>query len=127
MSKIIDLAAFQPEPLEIKFPNGNVYTLPATISVEYMTKLMALQEKVKKVKSDIENINILQQIAVEILSLDKTKTVTIETVKSELDDIKLLSMLPKIFHDYINENANNAMPVVSSGEENPNTNTPVVK
>jgi len=127
MSKIIDLAAFQPEPLEITLPNGNSYTLPATISVDYMTKLMALQEKVKKVKNDMDSIILLQELAVAILSLDKTKTVNMETIKDELDDILLLKKLPELFHNYINGTLNDAMPDVSSGEENPNTNTPVEK
>jgi len=127
MSKIIDLAAFQPEPLEIKLPNGNVYTLPATISVEYMTKLLALQEKIKKVKNEMDNIILLQELAVAILSLDKSKTVNIETVKDGLDDIMLLKKLPELFHNHINGTLDEAMPIIPNGEEDPNTKTPVEK
>lgn len=121
MSKIIDLAAFQPEPIEFILPNGEKYIVPATISVSYMTKLTAIQEKVKNVKTPIEQLEILQEMAYMILSLDKSKDITLEKVKTDLDDIRLLSALTQAFHEHINETANSVIP---TGEDSPNKNAP---
>ena len=124
MAHIIDLAAFQPEPLEIKLPNGEVYIVPATLSVSYMTKLMAVQERMQKLKSPTEQLVLLQEMAVLILSLDKSKTVTLEKVKEDLDNVSLLSALTKLFHEHINGKAEQ---IVHKDEESPNTKTPAEK
>ena len=126
MSQIIDLAAFQPEPLEIKLPSGTIYNIPSSISVKYMTKILNLQQKVGKIENKMEYIPILQNIAFEILSLDKSKEVTMNTIRDELDDIVLLRKLPEIFNDHLSGIIQNSIPhdQQESTKTNPNTITP---
>lgn len=124
MSKYIDLAALQPEPLEIRMPSGTVYNIPATVSVKYITKLMSLQAKAEKIKNQADYIPILQEIAFEILSLDKSKDVTLDTVYEELDDMRMLNTLLQVFNDHINGVVDDVIP---KGESSPNTESPLEK
>lgn len=120
MAKIIDLSAICPEPIVVKLPN-DIYTIPATISVAYMTKIMKLQEQISNVTDKSEYFSILKELAVAILSLDKSKTVTMETVETELDDTTLLIALPKLFNEKMTEAISESVPV------NPNATTPAEK
>ncbi|MCI1964524.1 MAG: hypothetical protein LKJ17_00075 [Oscillospiraceae bacterium] len=123
MSEIIDLTAFEPEPLSIKMKSGMVYNIPASISVQLMTKIMNLQKKAKEVKDPTETFTVLFNMAFEILSLDKSKTVTMDTVRAEFDDLIILRKFINIFDDFMGKSVESVIPQ----DEIPNSKTPLEK
>ncbi len=132
MSNIIDLAAFQPETLDIKLKSGTVYSIPASVSVQTMTKIMNLQKKAQGITDPFDSFNILFNMAYEILSLDKTKEVTMDLVQNDFDDLILLRKFIAIFDEFMN---NNIQSVIPNGANNnpkknnigPNSKTPSKK
>lgn len=98
---IIDLKALNPESLNITLPNGDMFCIPGSVSVKCMTKLMALEEKIKKPKEHIEVIKSLQEYALIILSLDKNKNIDLNYIEENLDDMVLLFKFPSIFKEHM--------------------------
>lgn len=121
---VIDLCAFEPEPLEIKLKSGAVYIIPASISVQLMTKIINLQNKASQVKNPIETFNVLNNLAFEILSLDKSKDVTMDMVQSEFNDLVLLRKFVGIFDNFMTESIENVIPEASTPKQSvPNKKT----
>lgn len=120
MSRIIDLSAIHPDDIVIKLKN-DTYTIPATISVNYITKIMKLNEKKAAIKDSVEYFDVLKEIALTILSLDTSKKVTMKTIETELDDMKLLIALPQLFDEQMTKAITESIP------QNPNAKSPTVK
>ncbi|MDF1496341.1 hypothetical protein [Caproiciproducens sp. CPB-2] len=131
MAEIIDLCALQPESLDIKLPSGTVYKIPASLTVEKMVKLENLQKKTNVCKSLQDATTVLQNFAFEILSLDKTKEITMDTVRTELSDLVLLRCLSNLFNDFMENSIKGALPTEEFAKQInkqiPNSKTPLEK
>lgn len=90
MSKIIDLSIFEKESLIFATKTGDKFEIPGELSTRFVIKLSKLQEKLTKVKDEEESFELLQQIVVDILSLDQTKEIDLDYVKVNFDDVRVL-------------------------------------
>ena len=103
---IIDLSIYKKEDLEIKSLKGTTFIIPGNFTTEFYINLLDKFEKIKKKNSKtnpLEYIKLAEGLALDILSLDKTKTVTIDTVKEEFSDIYALSALINSVMSYVGE------------------------
>lgn len=94
MSKIIDLSVLHQEPLEIKIPNGDVFKIPGEISTKFTIRLMKYQQDVQKLKNDEKAFELMQELVVDILNLDKSKEdIDVEYIRENLDDVRYLKLI----------------------------------
>lgn len=112
-NKIIDLGLLVKEPLIFKDVQGDLYTIPGNISTKLYIKLTKLCEDIKTIKGEEEGFTKLQEIVVEILSLDKSKTIDVEFVKDRFDDLRYLQVI-----------VNEMMKHISEITTDPNSNSP---
>ena len=91
----IDLSALKQDDVEIVSLTGTVYTIPGNFSTELFLNLYDTYDEVKKLKeTDFrEAFAIMKKWALEIISMDKTKKVTMKTIDQEFNDFKVLEML----------------------------------
>lgn len=85
---IIDLSLFKKEDFVIKAITGEEYHIDGNFNTDFYLALYDSYQKVQKVmKKDIHAATaVLKEIVLEILKLDKTKTVTPETLKEQKFD-----------------------------------------
>ncbi len=108
---IIDLSVYKKEDLEIKSLKGTTYTIPGNFSTDFYINLLDKYQKLdaKKNSSPAEYIKIAKDFALEILSLDKTKTITSELIEEEFNDINVLRALLTGVMNYANEISNDPL------------------
>lgn len=110
MSTMIDLSVFKQDDIEIKSLNGTIYTIPGNFTTEFYLSLYNAQMKIEKInkKNEFESyLQIMKEIALEIIKLDTSKSVTMETINSEFNDIKVLEALLGIIMKQSSEISNN--------------------
>lgn len=85
---IIDLSLLQKDNFKIKAMTGEEYVIDGNFSTDfYLTLYDAYQKVQNKKKDDIhEATQLLKEIVLEILKLDSTKEVTMETLKQQKFD-----------------------------------------
>jgi len=103
MSKIIDLGILVRDPLIFKDKKGVEYIIPGEISTAFVMKMSYYQQKMTKIKTDMEAVDELQNLVIFILNLDKTKTVDAEYVKENFDDVRVLKLIVTSMMDHIKE------------------------
>lgn len=105
MANIIDLTSFKKEDLVIKSMNGTEYTIPGNFASEFFVKLYKTKTNVNKLKNDEfeKAFTILKEWTLELISMDKSKEVTMETINNEFNDFKVLEMLLSSIMKYANE------------------------
>lgn len=113
MSEIVDLNLMVQEPLKIKGTDGETYTIPGGISTDFVVKLMAYHEDVKKLKKQEKILDRMLMLVVDILNLDKSKNVDLEYVKQHFDDLNVLTAIISIIMKHVEKIA-----------LDPNSNTP---
>lgn len=91
----IDLSGLKKEDIEIVSLTGNTYTIPGNFSSELFINLYETYDELKKLKSkDIKRaFEMMKEWALAIISMDKSKHVSMETVEREFNDFKVLEML----------------------------------
>lgn len=103
MSKIIDLSLLVREPLIFKDIKGEEYVIPGEIDLDFMLKLNAYQQKIKNVNNEEDSINLGRQMMIDILSLDKSKHITIDLIKERFNDIRHMRIIIEQTMLFINE------------------------
>ena len=103
MSKIIDLSLLFREPLIFKDIKGEEYVIPGEIDLDFMLKLNAYQQKIKMVEKEEDSIHLGRQIMIDILSLDKSKNITLELIKERFNDIPHMKIIIEQTILFINE------------------------
>jgi hypothetical protein len=96
MANLIDLSEYKKEDTIIKSLNGTEYIIPGNFSSEYFVKLYKTKNDINKLKKgeDIEKaFQLLKTWAFELISMDKSKTVTMDTIDNEFNDFKVLEIL----------------------------------
>ena len=93
MSKIIDLGILVKEPLIFKDTKGDVYTIPGEISTQFVIKLSKYAQDIKDIKDEEKAFEKMQEIVTDILSLDKSKSITLNFVKERFDDVRFLKVI----------------------------------
>ncbi|MBZ4664468.1 MAG: hypothetical protein JG776_2186 [Caloramator sp.] len=112
MSKIIDLSVLVKDPLIFKDTQGESYTIPGEISTQFVIKLSKYAADIQKIKDEAVALEKMQQIVTDILSLDKSKNITIDFVKERFDDIRFLKIIISEMMKHVKEIA-----------EDPNSNS----
>ncbi|MEA4921388.1 MAG: hypothetical protein VB078_10785 [Clostridiaceae bacterium] len=105
MAQIIDLSVFQKEDLVIKSLTGEEYHIPGNFSTEFYLYLYNAFTKIQKQKQEdyTEALNLLKSVALEIIKLDKSKNVSMDTIKEQFDDFNVLQALIGQTMQYANE------------------------
>lgn len=114
MSRIVDLGLLVRDPLIFRDTKGEEYTIPGEVDLGFVMKLMAFQEKMPQIKSEIESIRKGQEMVVDILSLDKSKNITLELVQEKFNDLRYIKAVIGEMMKFIHEIA-----------QDPNSNSPV--
>lgn len=92
----IDLSGLYKEDIEIVSLTGNTYTIPGNFASELFVNLYDTYAELKKLKEteDIKRaFELMKEWALTIISMDKSKEVTMETVEREFNDFRVLEML----------------------------------
>ncbi len=91
----IDLSGLKKDDIEIVSLTGTTYTIPGNFSSELFVNLYDTYGELKDLKEkDVKRaFQMLKEWALAIISMDKSKEVTIETVEREFNDFKVLEML----------------------------------
>lgn len=111
---VIDLSIYRKDDLEIKSLKGNIYTIPGNFSTEFYINLYDKYQKIqsKKKKDEAkEYMQIAKDLALDILKLDKSKNVTMETIENEFDDLNVLIALISEIITYANDINNDPLQV----------------
>lgn len=103
MSKIIDLSLLYREPLIFRDIKGDEYIIPGDLDLDFMLKLTAYRQKVEKVKSEEESINLGKQLVIDILSLDKSKDITMDLIKERFNDFRHMRVIIEQTMRFIDE------------------------
>ncbi len=103
MSKIIDLSLLVREPLIFKDIKGEEYVIPGEIDLDFMLKLNAYQQKIKKVEKEEDSITLGRQMMMDILSLDKSKNITMDLVKERFNDVRHMKIIIEQTMLFIND------------------------
>ncbi len=106
MSKIIDLGLLVREPLIFRDTKGEEYTIPGEIDLGFVMKLTLYKDQIQKIKSEADAIKKMQDLVVDILSLDVSKTITLEFVRERFNDIRYLKAIVENTMAFIQEVAN---------------------
>lgn len=93
MSKIIDLGVLVKEPLVFKRTDEEKYTIPGEISTQFVIRLSHYSQQIKEIKDEAEALEKMQALCVDILNLDKTKSVTLDYLKEHFDNIQMLKVI----------------------------------
>lgn len=95
MANLIDLSGYKKEDIIIKSLTGTEYTIPGNFASEFFIKIYKTKTNVNKLKEqEFEKaFQILKEWTLELISLDKTKTVSMETIENEFNDFKVLEIL----------------------------------
>ncbi|MCG8484006.1 MAG: hypothetical protein MJA31_11900 [Clostridia bacterium] len=104
MSKYIDLGLLVKDPLIFKLGEDE-YTIPGQISTKLVLKLSHYDEKIKDQSND-EIMLEMQKMVLEILSLDKSKTLTLEDIQDKFDDVRFLKAIVNGFQEHIEDITN---------------------
>lgn len=91
----IDLSGLYREDIEIVSLTGNTYTIPGNFASELFVNLYDTYGELKELKSkDIKRaFELMKEWALTIISMDKSKQVSMETIEREFNDFKVLEML----------------------------------
>lgn len=91
----IDLSTLYKEDIDIVSLTGTTYTIPGNFSSEFFVNLYDTYAELKKLKGkDVKRaFEMLKEWTLTVISMDKTKEVTMETVDREFNDIRVLEML----------------------------------
>lgn len=103
MSKIVDLSLLVREPLIFRDIKGEEYIIPGEIDLDFILKLTAYQQKIKKIKKEDESIDLGRRMMIDILSLDKSKNITMELIKERFNDIRHMKIIIEQTILFINE------------------------
>ncbi|MEA4926303.1 MAG: hypothetical protein VB084_13455 [Syntrophomonadaceae bacterium] len=103
MSKIIDLSLLHREPLIFRDIKGDEYVIPGNLDLDFVLKLTAYRQNVEKVKSEEESINLGRQMMIDILSLDKSKEITMNLIKERFNDIRYMKIIIEHTMRFIDE------------------------
>ncbi|SHK42305.1 hypothetical protein [Desulforamulus aeronauticus] len=103
MSKIIDLSVLLREPLIFRDIKGEEYVIPGEIDLDFMLKLNAYQQKITKVEKEEDSINLGRKMMIDILSLDKSKNITMDLIKERFNDIRHMKIILEQTMLFINE------------------------
>lgn len=95
MARKIDLSSLKKEDVDIVSLTGTTYTIPGNFSSELFVSLYDTYAELKELKeNDIKRaFEMLKGWALAIISMDKSKDVTMETVEREFNDFRVLEML----------------------------------
>lgn len=110
MAKIIDLRVLQPDPLTIEIPNGDVFTIPGTISLGFLIKLEKYQEDLQNGKA-VDKLRLMQNMLIEVFRLDKENQEKVDV--KYIEDNNLDST---IFMEAIMEGVSNHIMNISKDE-----------
>lgn len=72
MSNMIDLTKLAQETIDIKFADDVIFTIPIEPTLHFSTKMILYKEKMKKAKSEQEQLKLLSEIVTFILSQDES-------------------------------------------------------
>lgn len=91
----IDLSGLYKEDIEIVSLTGTTYIIPGNFSSELFVNLYDTYAELKKLKAkDIKRaFEMMKRWALAIISMDKSKDVSMETVEQEFNDFRVLEML----------------------------------
>lgn len=101
----IDLSGLYKEDIEIVSLTKNIYTIPGNFPSEFYVNLYDTYVELKKLKAkDIKRaFEMMKELALSIISMDKSKEVSMETVEQEFNDFRALEMLLSDFLSMANE------------------------
>ena len=116
MSKIIDLNVLVKDPLIFKDVQGDTYTIPGEISTRFVIKLSKYAQDIGRLKNEEKALEKMQQIVIDILSLDKSKNIDIALINERFDDIRILKLIIQSMMEHVREIA-----------ADPNSNSPESK
>ena len=104
----IDLSSLKRDDIEIVSLTGTVYTIPGNFSTELFMRLYDTYDQVKKLKEEDyrEAFEVMKRWALDIVSLDKTKKVTMKTIETEFNDLRVLELLLTSMMQYANADSN---------------------
>jgi len=107
---IIDLSVFRKDNLTIKSLTGEEYIIPGNVPTEFYILIYDYYDKIQKSKKkDItkqefsDTMNLLKDVALEIIKLDQTKEVTMDTINKQFNDIHVLELLLGEVMKHVNE------------------------
>lgn len=95
MARKIDLSGLYKEDIEIVSLTGTTYTIPGNFSSELFVNLYETHGDLKKLKeTDVKKaFELMKKWTLQIISLDKSKEVSMETVDREFNDFRTMEML----------------------------------
>ncbi|EHQ90167.1 hypothetical protein [Desulfosporosinus youngiae] len=93
MAKIIDLSVLVRDPLIFRDIKGEEYVIPGEVDLDFMLKINAYQERIKKVTKEEDSINLGRQMMIDILALDKSKDITMDLIKERFNDIRHMKII----------------------------------
>lgn len=95
MARKIDLSSLKKEDVDIVSLAGTTYTIPGNFSSELFVSLYDTYTELKELKeNDIKRaFEMMKEWALAIISMDKSKDVSMETVEREFNDFRALEML----------------------------------
>lgn len=123
MAKIIDLGAFIQEPLQFRLPNEEeVYSIPADLSVSFVTQIYKMQDKISKAQDVDEQMNFMQELIYAIVCTDKSKSLTFKDFKRKFDSFRVMEVILNLFTDFMGNAVGEAKE--SKTEETKNVKSP---
>lgn len=108
MANIIDLSVFGGvEPLEFKGLDGELYSIPSTLSTQFVIQFSKYMDDIKKLKGNDEKaFNLMKKLVVDILNLDRTRNVNIDYINKYFDDVRILKIIVEKTMEHIRLIAN---------------------
>lgn len=108
MANIIDLSIFGGiEPLEFKGLDGELYTIPSTLSTQFVIRFSKYTDDIKKLKGNDEKaFKLMKELVVDILNLDKTKNVDLDHVNKYFDDVRIMKIIIEKTMEHVKQIAN---------------------
>jgi len=103
MGKIIDLGILVKEPLIFRLATGEEYIIPGEISTKFVVQLSKYGQQIQGLTEDDKAYEIMQKMVADILSQDKSKTITLEFVKERFDDVRYLKAIVNGMMEHIKD------------------------
>jgi len=102
MSNILDLSVIQPEPLIIKIPNGDIFTIPGSISLSIVLHFENQYKKLAEKKDNREEYMFMKSAIIDILKLDKENAKKVTDKYITDNNIDSMNYMTAIFDAFIN-------------------------